>query len=149
MHSFLQTLISIPLDTVLYCLNIFTIERPEISSTNKASIFINFFYLGLTTACSFEKNDIDLFKNLNEESPISFIPSNSYVFFIPNTRCTLSCISDTNVNKVCIFSIIEPKIFSITSFCLVSTKASSGVLENVSLERYIKMFWKTFFFIIC
>ena len=32
---------------------------------------------------------------------------------------------------------IEPKFSLITSFCLVSTKASSGVMENVSLERCI------------
>ena len=35
--------------------------------------------------------------------------------------------------KGLIFSLIEPKYLSFTSFCLVSTKASSGVLENVSL----------------
>ena len=35
--------------------------------------------------------------------------------------------------KGLIFSLIEPKFISFTSFCLVSTKASSGVLENVSL----------------
>ena len=51
--------------------------------------------------------------------------------------------------KVSIFSKIEPKIFSFTSFCLVSTKASSGVMEKVSLVRCIKLFWKIFIFIIC
>ena len=40
---------------------------------------------------------------------------------------------------VSIFSKIEPKIFSFTSFHLVSTKASSGVMENVSLVRCIKI----------
>ena len=35
--------------------------------------------------------------------------------------------------KGLIFSLIEPKFPSFTSFSLVSTKASSGVLENVSL----------------
>ena len=56
---------------------IFTIMWPEISSINGASIFTNFFSLGLTIVCSFEKNGIDLFRNLNEESYISTIPSNS------------------------------------------------------------------------
>ena len=36
-------------------------------------------------------------------------------------------------NKGVIFSLIEQIFFSFTSFHLVSTKASSGVLENVSL----------------
>ena len=39
--------------------------------------------------------------------------------------------------KVLIFLKIEPKFSLITSFCLVSTKASSGVMENVSLKRCI------------
>ena len=56
---------------------IFIIVWPEISSINGASIFTNFFSFGLTTVCSFEKNGIDLFKNLNEESHVSTIPSNS------------------------------------------------------------------------
>ena len=33
---------------------------------------------------------------------------------------------------------IEPKFLLITSFHLVSTKASSGIMENVSLEKCIK-----------
>ena len=35
------------------------------------------------------------------------------------------------------FLLIEPNFLLITSFRLVSTKASSGVMENVSLERCI------------
>ena len=45
--------------------------RPEISSTNGASIFMNFLFWGFTTTCSFEKNGNDLLKNLNEESHAS------------------------------------------------------------------------------
>ena len=65
---------------------------------NGTSIFINLLSLGFTTTCSFEKNGNDLFKNLNEESHISITPSNSNTFFMPNTRYTLSCISDTSMN---------------------------------------------------
>ena len=36
------------------------------------------------------------------------------------------------------FLLIETNFLLITSFHLVSTKASSGVMENVSLERCIK-----------
>ena len=78
--------------------NIFTLAQPEISSTNGASIFINFLSFGFTSTYSFEKNGKDLFRNLNDESHMSITPSNSNTFFMPNTRSTLSCISDTSVN---------------------------------------------------
>ena len=92
--------------------SIFTMARPEISSTNGASIIINFLSFGFNTACSFEKNGIDLFKNLNDESHMSIIPSNSNTFIMPNTKSTLSCISDTNVNT----SNLCPCISSIMGF---------------------------------
>ena len=77
---------------------IFTMVRPEISSTNGASIFMNFLSFGFNTTCSFEKNGIDLFRNLNYESCVSIAPSNSNTFLMPNTKSTLTCISDTSMN---------------------------------------------------
>ena len=47
---------------------------------------------------TFEKNGIDLSRNLNNESFMSTTPSNSNTFFMPITKSTLSYISDTNVN---------------------------------------------------
>ena len=46
------------------------------------------------------------------------------------------------------FLLIEPNFLLITSFHLVSTKASSGVMENVSLERCIILILEMFFLII-
>ena len=101
--SHAQFLTNFSFNTTVHCSllsNIFTITRPEISSTNGASIFMNFLSLGLTITCSFEKNGKDLFKKLNEESHMSITPSNSNTFFIPSTKSALSCISDTNVNTL-------------------------------------------------
>ena len=64
--------------------------RPEISSTNVASIFMNFLSFGFNTTCSFEKNGIGLFRYLNDESSMSITPSNSNSFFMLNTR-SLHC----------------------------------------------------------
>ena len=72
--------------------------RPEISSTNDASIIMNFLSFGFNTTCSFEKNGIDCFRYLNEESYMSITPSNSNTFFMPKTKSTFSCIADTSVN---------------------------------------------------
>ena len=96
-----QFLVNFNLNTTVHCSmlsSIFTIGRPEISSTNSASVYMNFLSFGLTTTCSFENNGKDLFKNLNEESCVSITPSNSNTFFIPSTKSSLSCISNTNVN---------------------------------------------------
>ena len=68
------------------------------SSINDASNFKNFFSFGISIICSFEKKGIDLFRNLKDESHMSIRPSNSNTFFMPNTKSTLSCIPDTNVN---------------------------------------------------
>ena len=122
-----QFLINYNLSTTVHCSllsNVFTITRPEISSTNGASTFIYFLSLGLTTTCSLEKNGVDLFKNLNEESHISTIPSNSYAFFIPNTKSTLSCISDTHVNisNICpCISIMTGIMNSTATYCPLPT----------------------------
>ena len=71
---------------------------PDISSTNRASISINFFSPGFITTCSLQNIGIDLLKNLKLDSLESITPSNSNRFFIPKTISTLSNISDTSVN---------------------------------------------------
>ena len=64
--------------------------------------------------CSFGKKGINLFGNLKDESHMSIIPSNSNTFFMPNTKSTLSCIFDTNVNtsNLCLYT---PIITGITN----------------------------------
>ena len=59
---------------------------------------MSFLSFGFNTTHSFEKNGIELFRNLKDEPHMSITPSNSNTFFMPNTKSTLSCISDTNVN---------------------------------------------------
>ena len=76
--------------------NTLVIANPEISFTNGASIFINFCSFGFRTICSVGKNGIDLFKKLKDDSHEFIIPSNSNIFFMPNTKSTFSCISETN-----------------------------------------------------
>ena len=70
----------------------------EISSTNIASTFINFCSFGFNIICSFGKNGINLFKKLKLDSHEFIIPSSSSIFFIPITKYTFSCISETNVS---------------------------------------------------
>ena len=48
--------------------NILTIANPEISSTNGASIFINFCSFGFKIVCYFAKKGINLFKKLKHDS---------------------------------------------------------------------------------
>ena len=64
---------------------------------NGASILIKSCSFGFKIICSLGKNDIDLFKKLKHASHEFIISSHSDMFFIPITRSTLSCISDTNV----------------------------------------------------
>ena len=59
--------------------------RPEILSTNGASIFINFLSFGLTTTCSFEKNGNDMFTNLNDESSVSLL----YLLIQTHSSCPI------------------------------------------------------------
>ena len=71
---------------------------PEVSSTNGASIFINFCSFGFRTNDSLGQKGIDLFKKLKHDSCEFIMPSNSNIFLIPKTKSTFSCISHTNVN---------------------------------------------------
>ena len=60
---------------------ILTIAIPDISSTNGASIGINFFSPGFTTTCSLGNIGIDLLKNLKHDSQESITPnSNNFLF---------------------------------------------------------------------
>ena len=77
---------------------ILMIAIPDISSTNGASIGINFFSPGFTITCSLGNIGIDLLKNLKHDSQESITPFNSNRCFSPNTMSTLSNISNTNVN---------------------------------------------------
>ena len=77
---------------------ILTMAIPDVSSTNGASISINFFSPGFTTTCSLGNIGIDLLKIIKHDSQESITPSNSNKFFIPKIMSTLSNISDTNVN---------------------------------------------------
>ena len=45
---------------------------------------------------SLEKMGTDLFRNLKQQSLEFITPSNSNTFFMPRTKSTFSCISDTN-----------------------------------------------------
>ena len=73
------------------------IANLDISSINGASTFINLCPFGFNTMHSFGKIGRDLFKKLKQQSHEFMTPSNSYVFLIPKTKSTLSCISDTKV----------------------------------------------------
>ena len=69
----------------------------DISSMNGASSFNNLCSLHFNTMHSFEKNGIDLFKKLKQQSHEFITPSSSNIFLIPRTKSTFSCISSTNV----------------------------------------------------
>ena len=62
------------------------------------SIFINLCSFGFSITCSLGKNGIELFRILKHDSYEFKIPSSSNIFFIPKTKSTFSCISDTRVN---------------------------------------------------
>ena len=54
--------------------------NPEISSTDGASIFINFYSFGFKNMCSLEKKGIDLFMMLKHDSYEFIMTSNSNIF---------------------------------------------------------------------
>ena len=76
---------------------IFTMAIPEISPTNGALTFISFYSFGFNTRFFSGNMGTDLFKNLKQQSLEFITPSNLNTFFIPRTKSTFSCISDTNV----------------------------------------------------
>ena len=71
--------------------------NPEISSTKGASIFISLCSFGFKTTSSLGKRANDLFRKLKHDPQEFIIPSYSNIFFMPKTKSTFSCISDTNV----------------------------------------------------
>ena len=77
--------------------NIFTIANPDISSRNGALTCINFCSLGCKIVHCSGNIGTYLFKNLKQQSQEFITPSSSNTFFIPKTKSTFLCISDTNV----------------------------------------------------
>ena len=76
---------------------ILIIDKPKILSTNRALTFTNFFSTGFSIISFSGYIGTDLFKNLNLQSLEFITPSNSNTFFMPKTKSTFLCISDTNV----------------------------------------------------
>ena len=76
---------------------ILIIAKPEISSTNGALTFTSLFSSGFSITSFSGYIRTDLFKNSNLQSLEFITPSYSNTFFIPKTRSTFSCISDTSV----------------------------------------------------
>ena len=70
--------------------------NPEITSTNGASIYINFCSFGFKKYLLLRKESIDLFKKLKYDSHKFIMPSNSNIFLIPKSKSTISCIFETN-----------------------------------------------------
>ena len=87
--------------------NSLTIAKPEISSKNGASTFINFCSFGFNIIFSFGNIRTNLFKKLKQHSHELITPSNSNTFLIPKTRSTFSWISDTNVYILNLWSCIS------------------------------------------
>ena len=69
--------------------------NPEISSTNGASIFINFCSFSFKTIYFLGKKGINLFKRLKHDTLKFTMPSNSNIFLMPKTKSSFSCISIT------------------------------------------------------
>ena len=110
--------------------DILTMTNPEISSVMDVSIFINLCSLGYSITCSFEKHGIDLCRKLKHDSLKLIIPSNLNIFFIPETKSILSCISETNVN----ISNLWPCISLITGII-------NKTLTHCPFPAWISEFW--------
>ena len=89
-------------------------------------MFINFCSFGFKTICSFVKKDTDLFKKLKHDSHEFIMTSNSNIFFMPNTRSTFSCISDTNV-----------KILNLWPCISITIGIMNKMLTNCPFPTYI------------
>ena len=70
--------------------NNLTMAKPEISSKNGASTFVNFCSLGFNIIFSFRSIGSDLFKKIKQHLHELITPSNSNTFLIPKTRSTFS-----------------------------------------------------------
>ena len=81
---------------VLPCI-ILIIAYPEISSMNRVLTFTSFCSSGFNMSSFSEYIGTDLFKTSNLQSLEFITPWDSNTFFIPNTKSTFSCISDTQV----------------------------------------------------
>ena len=78
------------------------IAKPDISSMNGTSTFINLCSFGFNTMHYFGKIGINLLKRLKQQYHEFKTPSNSNIFLIPKTKSMFSCISDT---KGCILDL--------------------------------------------
>ena len=76
---------------------ILIIANPEISSTNGALTFTSFCSVGFNIRSFSGYKGTDLLKNSNLQSLEFITPSNLNTFFIPKTKSTFLCISDTKV----------------------------------------------------
>ena len=70
--------------------NNLTMTKPEISSENGTSIFINFCSFGFNIIFSFGNMGTNLFKELKQHSHELITPSNSNTFLIPKTMSAFS-----------------------------------------------------------
>ena len=129
-----------------------TIANPEISSTNRASIFINHCSLSFSKTYSFGKNSIDLFRKLKHDTFKFITPSNSniYILFL-----MFSWFSDTNVNIPNLWpctSIITGMMNNTLTYCLFPTwilwvldvnfgnECSDLHLKNVFVHKWFTCF---------
>ena len=99
---------------------IFTMAIPDNSSTKGASTMTIFCDAGAISTVVAGKNGIDLLRKLKQDSLESITPSNLNMFFIPMTKSTLSCISDTKVkiSNLCPFmSIITGNTNNTLTYC--------------------------------
>ena len=76
---------------------ILIIAKPKILSTNGALTFTNFCSSSFSIISFLGYIGTNLFKNSNQQSLEFIMPSNSNISFLPKTKSTFSCISDTNV----------------------------------------------------
>ena len=64
---------------------------------NGASFLIHLCSFNFNIACSFGKNEMDLFKEIIHDSLELITPFNSDIFLIPKIKSTFSYISETNI----------------------------------------------------
>ena len=100
--------------------NFFTMAMPDDSSTKGASTMTIFCDAGAISTVITGKDGIDLLRKIKQDSLESITPSSSNMFFIPISRSTLSCISDTKVkisNLCSCISIITGITNSTLTYC--------------------------------
>ena len=112
---------------------IFTMAIPDNSSMKGAFIMTIFCDAGATSTSVIGKNGIDLLRKPKQDSLKSITPSSSNMFFIPMTKSTLSCISETKVkiSNLCpCISIITGITNSTLTYCPFPTCILCVFKEN-------------------